>query len=120
MRHLKATGQRGSWFAEVGGEQLPCVHQYWSRSGKYDDPYVSENTPPWPEFLHGLHATLILELGLVAPNHLAHRRPRHRQRPHDLLDRKALLEIRPPNIADHVHGHHSPKTFPATQGQEAC
>lgn len=54
MRRLKATGQRGSWFAEVGGEQLPCVHQYWSRSGKYDDPYVSENTPPWPEFLHAI------------------------------------------------------------------
>jgi hypothetical protein len=35
----KAVGQRGSWFASVGGESLPCVHDYWWRKGKYHDPY---------------------------------------------------------------------------------
>ena len=25
----KVKGERGSWFANVNGERLPCVHQYW-------------------------------------------------------------------------------------------
>ena len=27
-RH-KAVGERGSWFAMVDGERLPCFHRYW-------------------------------------------------------------------------------------------
>jgi hypothetical protein len=81
---------------------------------------LRQDIDPRAELRHGLHATLILELGLVAPNDLAHCRPRDRQRPHDLLDRKTLLKIRAPNIAEHVHGHHPPKPFPATRGQEGC
>jgi len=38
----KATGQRGSWFAKVDGEQLPCVHKYWLKKLDYHDPYVRE------------------------------------------------------------------------------
>jgi hypothetical protein len=29
MTKLKATGTRGSWFATVDGEKLPCVHKFW-------------------------------------------------------------------------------------------
>lgn len=25
----RARGERGSWFAEVDGVRLPCVHKYW-------------------------------------------------------------------------------------------
>src|SRR5487761_1994164 len=46
MMKLKATGARGSWFAIVDGEQLPCVHNYWwvkpasyhDKDLKLDDP----------------------------------------------------------------------------------
>lgn len=37
----KATGSRGSWFATVDGELLPCVHEYWwvkgDTSRRYND-----------------------------------------------------------------------------------
>ena len=37
----KATGSRGSWFATVDGELLPCVHEYWwvkrDKTRRYDD-----------------------------------------------------------------------------------
>lgn len=37
----KALGTRGSWFATVDGEKLPCVHEYWwvkgDHSRRYDD-----------------------------------------------------------------------------------
>ena len=29
METKKAKGSRGSWFAVVDGETLPCVHEYW-------------------------------------------------------------------------------------------
>lgn len=29
MKKQKAVGSRGSWFATVDGEKLPCVHQHW-------------------------------------------------------------------------------------------
>ncbi|MBX5239501.1 hypothetical protein [Rhizobium sp. NLR22b] len=38
----KATGRRGSWFAKVDGEQLPCVHRYWLNKLDYHDPYIRE------------------------------------------------------------------------------
>ncbi|MBX5132537.1 hypothetical protein HJB80_07650 [Rhizobium lentis] len=38
----KATGRRGSWFAKVDGEQLPCVHKYWLKKFDYHDPYIRE------------------------------------------------------------------------------
>jgi hypothetical protein len=43
MRRAKAKGHRGSWFAEVDGELLPCVHQHWRRGFYYDDPYVERH-----------------------------------------------------------------------------
>lgn len=40
MALKKAIGQRGSWFASVDGEQLPCVHKYWLTGLLYHDPYL--------------------------------------------------------------------------------
>ncbi len=42
----KAIGQRGSWFADVDGETLPCVHEHWyQRPPRYHDPeFISGNT----------------------------------------------------------------------------
>lgn len=34
---MKAIGTRGSWFAVVEREALPCVHKYWWRNGFYND-----------------------------------------------------------------------------------
>jgi len=65
-----------------------------------------------------LHAALVLELRLSAPDHLAHRRARHRQRPHDLLDGPRLLEIGATYLADQVHADHPRTPFPTTTGQK--
>ena len=38
MRNTKkAIGQRGSWFASVEDEELPCVHAHWFKAGYYHD-----------------------------------------------------------------------------------
>lgn len=41
MGTKKATGSRGSWFALVDGEELPCVHDHWwvkgNRERRYND-----------------------------------------------------------------------------------
>lgn len=54
MAKLKAKGQRGSWFAEVEGQRLPCVHQHWCKNGRYHDPNVQPGIPPWPEFIDAI------------------------------------------------------------------
>jgi hypothetical protein len=47
---LKATGSRGSWFAEVGGKRLPCVHSRWlKKGGLYLDPNAAPGTPKFDE-----------------------------------------------------------------------
>ena len=33
----KAIGSRGSWFALVDDERLPCIHKYWWTKGRYND-----------------------------------------------------------------------------------
>ena len=45
----RATGTRGSWFAEVGGELLPCVHEYWYKPPVYDDPHAILGDKKWDE-----------------------------------------------------------------------
>ena len=60
---------------------------------------LGQNLDPLAQLRRRLHAALVLELGRLAADHLAHRRARHRQRPHDLLDRTMLLEIGPPDLA---------------------
>ena len=40
----RAVGSRGSWFAKVGGERLPCDHKYWWPSGdQYNDTGLKPN-----------------------------------------------------------------------------
>ena len=39
METKKAIGSRGSWFAAVGSESLPCVHKYWWEKGRYKGRY---------------------------------------------------------------------------------
>lgn len=34
----RASGTRGSWFAIVDREALPCVHKHWWCNGSYNDP----------------------------------------------------------------------------------
>lgn len=43
-RKAKAIGERGSWFASVDGERLPCVHQYWIRGTHHCAPRVSQHS----------------------------------------------------------------------------
>jgi hypothetical protein len=52
---LKATGSRGSWFAEVAGERLPCVHSRWLRKGGlYHDPNAAPGTPKFDEHFEAI------------------------------------------------------------------
>src|SRR5271156_375890 len=64
-----------------------------------------------------LNVPSVFELGSEASDHLANRRPRHRKRPHDLLDRETLFEIGAPYLADLVHAKHPHPSFPADQAQ---
>lgn len=58
MSKRKPIGKRGSWFATVGGELLPCVHQHWFQPGpKYEDPGVEVGNPIWDEFIEELKKT---------------------------------------------------------------
>ena len=36
LPRYKAIGERGSWFAKVSGERLPCVHQYWIKGTRHE------------------------------------------------------------------------------------
>ena len=52
MSKTKAVGRRGSWFAEVNGESLPCVHEYWVRQGcYYHDPNAVPGERKWDELI---------------------------------------------------------------------
>src|SRR5580704_5505259 len=64
-----------------------------------------------------LNVPSVFELGSEASDHLANRRPRHRKRPHDLLDRETLFEIGAPYLPDLVHAKHPHPSFPADQAQ---
>src|SRR5208337_4742361 len=74
---------------------------------------LAQALDPLAQLGRRLNISLVLELRRLAADHLAHRRPRHRQRPHDLLDRPLLLEIRPPYPPDVVHANHPPHTLPS-------
>jgi hypothetical protein len=51
----KPKGRQGSWFAEWEGEQLPCVHQHWTKGiwPEYLDPHC-DTRPEWPAFIAAL------------------------------------------------------------------
>ena len=55
MAKLRAKGQRGSRFAEVRGESLPCVHRHWLAGTQYHDPNMRAGVPPWPDFIAAIH-----------------------------------------------------------------
>jgi hypothetical protein len=68
---LKAKGQRGSWFATVEGELLPCVHDLWvSKARFYCDPYLYRGIPDYDEFMNAIErgGKVILTKSIVAPN----------------------------------------------------
>ena len=73
---------------------------------------LGQNLDPLAQLRRRLHATLILELSRPAADYLAHRRPRHRQHSHDLLDRTMLIEIGPPDLPDNVHANHPQTPLP--------
>jgi hypothetical protein len=57
----KVTGKRGSWFAKVRGEDLPCVHEDWCypnpQKGKgfyYLDKGFVLGEKKWDEFIEAL------------------------------------------------------------------
>lgn len=54
MSKRKAIGERGSWFATVDGERLPCVHRYWVTGKLHSDPGYLEGEGKWPEFVDAI------------------------------------------------------------------
>jgi hypothetical protein len=50
----KAVGHRGSWFAEVDGELLPCVHKHWWRGRSYHDPNARPGDVKWNELIEAI------------------------------------------------------------------
>ena len=51
---LKATGTRGSWFAKVNSESLPCAHQHWREGLRYCDPNLKPGKPYWDRFVRAI------------------------------------------------------------------
>jgi hypothetical protein len=47
----KAVGTIGSWFADVDGERLPCVHEYWYCPPDYSDPEANPGHPRFEEIV---------------------------------------------------------------------
>lgn len=48
----KAKGQRGSWYATVEGDVLPCAHSLWVKGAKlYCDPYIKRGIAEHDEFI---------------------------------------------------------------------
>ena len=55
---LSAKGNRGSWFAVVDGERLPCIHEYWlSSDGQYEDPGCMPGAGRWPKFIEAIESS---------------------------------------------------------------
>jgi hypothetical protein len=55
----KAVGERGSWFARVDGERLPCVHEQWWKKevGQlYHDQLVRPGERQCEEFVAAIRA----------------------------------------------------------------
>jgi hypothetical protein len=65
---LKALGQRGSWFATVAGEELPCVHSKHMRDGRYNDPAFDPLSLQWQGFADAIkRGRVILTKGVTQP-----------------------------------------------------
>src|SRR5687767_5695554 len=57
MPKFKAHGHRGSWFADVNGEHLPCVHAHWWKGSGYHDPYARPGDAKFEKLLQGIRET---------------------------------------------------------------
>jgi len=64
MTTKKAIGQRGSWFATVDGEALPCVHKHWVKGLYHHDPFRRHEGGASDEKILEL-ATAVQQLGRV-------------------------------------------------------
>lgn len=51
MRKVKALGHHGSWFADVNGEPLPCVHKHWWTGDRYHDPKCRPGEKQWDDLI---------------------------------------------------------------------
>lgn len=51
----KPFGQRGSWFANWNGENLPCVHKHWTKGiwPHHNDPGVTDDVK-WIPFIESI------------------------------------------------------------------
>lgn len=56
MAKTKAKGRRGSWFADVEGESLPCVHKFWWKADRYNDPNVKPGSAKDEELVAAIKA----------------------------------------------------------------
>jgi hypothetical protein len=50
----KAIGERGSWFASVNGERLPCVHQYWIKGRQHVARNIDSSDPKTAELISAI------------------------------------------------------------------
>ena len=62
LQRYKPTGRRGQWSAQVMGETLPCVHDFWVNRDdpnvmKYYDPQCEPDRPKWRKFITLLQTT---------------------------------------------------------------
>ncbi len=57
MASLKDKSQRGSWFVDLNGEVLPCVHERWfsTREHTYHDPFARPGEPEWDVWFAALN-----------------------------------------------------------------
>jgi hypothetical protein len=57
LKKLKAIGERGSWFAKVNGERLPCCHKHLVTGQHHSDPGYIAGIKQWDELIEGLNST---------------------------------------------------------------
>ncbi len=52
MPKVQALGHHCSWFADVNGESLPCVHKHWwTRGSRYYDPKCKLGEKQWDDLI---------------------------------------------------------------------
>ncbi len=57
MVRSKARGSIGSWFADVDGERLACVHRHWIKGTLHNDPEAVPKDPKWVELISAIKET---------------------------------------------------------------
>jgi hypothetical protein len=66
----KAIGERGSWFANVNGERLPCVHKHWVSGSVHLDPGYDPDNPKFVELVGAIRnlGKVVLTKDAVEPS----------------------------------------------------